>query len=44
LLLSLLLLLLSYAQVLCYEDSRMLKLFKDVVKLLYNTGGEGGRV
>jgi len=26
-------------QVLCYEDNRLLKLFKDIVKLLYNAGG-----
>jgi hypothetical protein len=28
-------------QVLCYEDNRLLKLYKDIVKLLYNAG-EGG--
>lgn len=25
-------------QVLCYEDNRLLKVFKDIVKLLYNAG------
>lgn len=25
-------------QVLCYEDARLMKLFKDIVKLLYNAG------
>jgi hypothetical protein len=26
------------AQVLCYEDSRLLKIFSDIVKLMYNAG------
>jgi hypothetical protein len=32
------LLLLLLLQVLCYEDSRLMKLFKDIVKLFYNAG------
>jgi hypothetical protein len=28
----------SAFQVLCYEDNRLMKLFKDIVKLLYNAG------
>lgn len=30
-------------QVLCYEDSRLLKSFSDIVKLMYNAGARGCR-